>query len=159
MAVQVFCRLMRPGEESSICALVREVFDACVAGGFGDDGVQEFLRFAKPDAMAKRIRSGGFVMAAFYGDRPEGMLEFMQPDRVAMMFVRLRGRGIGKELLARTIGHLRTVDRELSTLTVHASCNAEPIYRRLGFHPVGDITADHGIIYIPMERPLLDATP
>ena len=159
MIDQISYRLMRPGEERSVCRLVSEVFDACIAGTFDPEGVAEFLDFAQPGAMTTRMQSGGFVFVASLADAPVGMLEFMPPHHVAMMFVRHRGRGIGKALLARTIGHLRTVCPKLSKLTVHASRNAEPIYQRMGFHPVGGVTRDHGIIYIPMERPLLNKAP
>ena len=150
---------MQSGEERSVCRLVSDVFDACIAGTFEPEGVAEFLDFAQPGAMSARMRSGGFVFVAIRADAPVGMLEFMRPDHVAMMFVRHRGQGIGKALLARTIAHLRAARPKLSKLTVHASRNAEPIYQRMGFHPVGGVTTDHGIIYIPMERTLIDKTP
>ena len=159
MVDQIIYRLMRPGEERSVCRLVSDVFDACIAETFEPEGVAEFLDFVQPGAMKARMQSGGFVFVAIRAETPVGMLEFMRPDHVAMMFVRHRGEGIGKALLARTIGHLRAVCPKLSKLTVHASRNAEPIYQRMGFHPVGDVTTEHGIIYIPMERPLFDKAP
>lgn len=147
-------RAMRPGEEAMVCDLVRQVFDACVAPDYGEDGVREFYRFAEPGAMRARIEAGGFVLVAVDADHPLGMLEFAPPGRIAMMFVRQRGRGIGKALLARALDRVRAANPGLPTLTVHAAPSAEPIYRKLGFRPVGAATTRNGITYRPMELSL-----
>lgn len=151
---QLVYRAMRPGEEAAICDLVRHVFDACVAPDYAEEGVREFYRFAEPDAMRARMQAGGFVLVAAEADRPLGMLEFVPPSHIAMMFVRERGRGIGKALLAQTIRRVGTADPNASPLTVHAARPAETIYRKLGFEAVGPETTRNGIIYTPMALSL-----
>ena len=147
-------RTMRPGEEGMVCRLVRRVFDACVAPDFAEQGVREFLRFAEPEAMRARMQAGGFVLIAMDADRPSGMLEFVPPGHIAMMFVRERGQGIGRALLARVAERARAADPPMSVLTVHAAGPAVPIYRKLGFRPVGAVTTRNGITYTPMELSL-----
>ena len=80
------------------------------------------------------------------------MLEFVPPDHIALMFACIRGQGIGRELLTRTINQARASNPELAKLTVHSSLSAEPIYRKLGFRPTETATTENGITFIPMER-------
>ena len=150
-------RTMRPGEERAVCDLVRQVFDACVGSDFAEEGVEEFYRFAEPGAMQARTQLGGVVLVAVEDDNLLGILELVPPNHVAMMFATLRGRGIGKALLKHAIGRVRAPNPDVSTLTVHAARPAEPIYRKLGFRPVGPVTTKTGITYIPMELGLADA--
>lgn len=147
----VVYRAMRSGEEQAVCELVQQVFNEFVAPDYGQEGIEEFFRFANPSAMAERMSSGGFVLVASQADRLVGMLEFAPPDHIAMLFVALRYQGIAKELLARAISKARAVNPDLSKVTVHSSPYAEPIYLRMGFRQIGHATTDHGITYIPME--------
>ena len=149
---EVVYRMMTTDEAPAVCALVRQVFDDCLSHEFGGDGVREFFNFANPDAMQERMRSGGFVYVALQAGRPVGMLEFVPPDHIALMFVRVRGQGIGKALLARTISQARASNPDLAKLTVHSSLYAEPIYKKLRFHPTGAATTENGITFIPMQR-------
>lgn len=142
---------MRTGEEPGVCDLVARVFNEFVAPDYGQEGIEEFFRFSNPPAMAERVRSGGFVMTARQADNLVGVLEFAPPDRIAMLFVTLRNKGIARALLARAVSKARGVNQRLSKVTVHSSPYAEPAYKRMGFRPIGDATTNHGIRYIPME--------
>lgn len=149
-------RPMRLGEAHEVCELVRQVFNEFIAQEFEKEGVQEFFRFADPDAMQARVRSGGFVLVASQFNKLVGMLEFGPPDRIAMLFVLLPNRGIAKGLLARAIDQIRAAHPGVSKLTVHSSRYAEPIYQRMGFRQVGNRTTANGITYIPMELDIGD---
>ncbi len=151
---KIICRMMKPGEEPAVCGLVRRIFEKRIAQEFEAEGVQEFFRFADPEAMRVRMQSGGFVFLALQSDEPVGMLEFAPPDRIAMLFVQLEQQGIAKALLARTVEQVRAANPGLPKLTVHSSHYAEPIYRRLGFVQTGDATTEHGITYLPMQLDL-----
>jgi hypothetical protein len=122
-----------------------------VASDYGQDGVEEFFRFANPGAMKERMQSGGFVLVACQDDALVGMLEFFPPDCIAMLFVAVKHQGIAKELLAEAISKAHALDPDLTYLTVHSSPFAEPIYQKLGFHKTGDATTENGITYIPMK--------
>jgi hypothetical protein len=144
-------REMNPGEERAVCDLVSKVFNEFVSPDYGQEGIEEFFRFANPGAMEERMRTGGFVLVAYQADVLVGMLEFLPPDRIAMLFVAISHQGIAKELLAHTIRKVRSVNPGLSKVTVHSSPYAEPIYLKMGFNKTGNARMEHGIMYIPME--------
>jgi GNAT superfamily N-acetyltransferase len=148
---QVVYREMSPGEEPAVCELARQVFDEFVAPEFGREGIEQFYGFADPAAMTERLQAGGFVLVASRADRLVGILEFVPPERIAMLFVALRHQGIAKALFARAVDKARAANRGLSKVTVHSSFYAEPIYLRMGFRPTGSATTDRGVTYIPME--------
>lgn len=147
-------REMRSGEELAVCQLVERVFNEFIAPDYDQNGIEAFFRFANPGAMAQRIRSGGFVLIAGQIGKPVGMLEFAVPDRVALLFVSLRHRGVARELLHRAIDKARSGNPTLSKLTVHSSPYAEAAYSRLGFRRRGSAATVDGITYIPMELAL-----
>lgn len=151
---QVGYREMSDGEEGAVCDLVRQVFDEFVAPDYGEEGIDEFFKFVNPSSLKARKKAGGFVLLASKRDCLVGMLEFMPPDRIALLFVTLRYQGIAMELVQRTIRRLRSTQPQVKKLTVHSSPYAEPIYQKMGFHRVGAMTTDHGITYVPMERDL-----
>jgi predicted GNAT family N-acyltransferase len=150
----IFYREMNPGEEQEVCGLVAQVFHEYVASDYEQDGVEEFLRFADPDAMKERMKSDGFVLVAQQADVLVGMLEFFPPDRIAMLFVAIQHQGIAKELLAHTTRKARSANPDLSKVTVHSSPYAEPIYLKMGFNKIGNARTEHGVMYIPMELKL-----
>ena len=145
---------MNTGQEECVCALVRRVFNDLVAPDYEAHGIEEFFRFANPAAMKARVSAGGFVLVASMSGGIVGMLEFAPPDRIAMLFVSRRNRGIARALLERAIRHVLAADPTVSKLTVHSSPYARPFYEKMGFKQVTDVTTKHGITYIPMERGL-----
>ena len=152
-------REMKCGEEQAVCELVRQVFNEFLSADYGDVGTEEFFSFANPVEMGKRVQAGGSVFVASASDGLVGMLEFVPPDRIAMLFVTLRRQGIAKELLTLAIHRACSGRPAASKLTVHSSPYAGPIYRKMGFERVGGATVEHGITYIPMERDLRSADP
>ena len=152
----VIFREMQPGEEAAVCSLVEEVFDEWVAPDYEAEGREEFFRFANPRALAARLNTGGFVLLALFEEQIVGMLEFSPPDRIAMLFVKLRNRGIAKSLLKLAIEKARNHNPTLSKITVHSSLFGEAAYERMGFLQTGQKTKDHGIEFIPMELELGD---
>lgn len=153
---QIDLEEMRPGEEQAVCDLVKQVFDALVAPGYEREGVEEFHRFAAPVALASRVASGGFVLLARRAEAIVGALEFAPPDRIAMLFVSQRGRGVAKALVASAIERAGREIPSLSKVTVHSSPYAETAYRKMGFRRTGDDVIEHGIRYAPMALLLRD---
>ncbi len=152
----IFYREMKAGEEQAVCYLVALVFNKYVAPDYGQDGIEEFFRFANTDAMKERMKSDGFVLVAQQADSLVGILEFYPPDMIAMLFVSIQHQGVAKELLAQAISKVRVLNPDLSTLTVHSSPYAEPIYQKMGFYKTGNTTTENGITYVPMELLLND---
>jgi GNAT superfamily N-acetyltransferase len=143
-------RLMRPGEEVEVSALVARVFDEFVAPDFSPEGVAEFFRYAHPTAMARRCDATNRVFVAEENDRIIGMLELRGLDHIAMLFVETQGRGIGRELVRKALQISRKGGPSIRQVTVHASRYAAPIYRRLGFEAEGPERTENGIAYWPM---------
>jgi GNAT superfamily N-acetyltransferase len=147
-------REMVDGEEEAVNALVEGVFNEFVAPDYDDEGIAEFFRFANPDAMKERIRSGGFVLVAEYGDRLAGVLEFTPPNSIAMLFVTVRRRGIAKGLLSQAMKKVLVANPSLSKLIVHSSPYAVAVYEKMGFHSTDKAMKENGIEYVPMELSL-----
>ena len=144
-------REMRDGEEGAVVDLVRQVFDEFVAPDYGAEGIEEFFKFANPSALRARVKQGGFVVVAEGSTGLVGMLEFMPPCFIALLFVTLRREGIASSLFKECIKKLEATDVLIPKLTVHSSPYAVPIYKKLGFHRTGEQTTENGITYIPME--------
>ena len=144
-------REMIPGEEQVVCDLVKEVFEEFVAPDYRQEGIEEFFLFANSIRMRQRVQSGGFVLLACQADRVVGMLEFVPPERIAMLFVSTQHQGIASELVDRAVGKARAANSDMTKITVHSSPYAEKFYLKSGFHKTGGAETDHGITYIPME--------
>ncbi|MES9859447.1 MAG: GNAT family N-acetyltransferase [Candidatus Thiodiazotropha sp. LLP2] len=144
-------REMIAGEEQVVCDLVTRVFNEYVASDYGQDGIEEFFRFANPEAMKERMQSNGFVLVAVQNDTIVGMLEFFPPNIVALLFVTVRHHGVAKKLLAQSIDKARALVPDLSKLIAHSSLYAQPIYQKMGFRNTGNAKTENGITYIPME--------
>lgn len=144
-------REMNTGEEQAVCDLVTHVFNEFVASDYAYDGIKEFFQFANPSAMNERMQSDGFVLVAYQADVLVGILEFVLPDCIAMLFVTVQHQGVATELLTQAISKARALNPELSKLTVHSSPYAEPFYQKMGFQKTGNSMTENGITYIPME--------
>ena len=147
---------MVPGEEQAVCDLVERVFTELVAPGYEQEGIDAFLGFANPAALAERVRSGSFVLVAKQPGKLVGTLEFVLPNRIAMLFVTLREQGIAKALVTHAIEKARSKDSTISKVTVHSSPYAEAAYQKMGFRRIGTARIEDGIRYVPMELVLDD---
>lgn len=149
-------REMIAGEEQLVCDLVEEVFTEFVAPDYREEGITEFFRFANPIKMKQRVQSGGFVLVACQAENIVGVIEFVPPDRIAMLFVAIQHQGIASDLISGAVNKARAENTNIEKITVHSSPYAEPFYTRIGFHKTGDMVTDHGIKYIPMELHIFD---
>ncbi|MCX6137479.1 MAG: GNAT family N-acetyltransferase [Ignavibacteriales bacterium] len=144
-------RFMHEGEEFEVCALVKRVFDELVAPGFEAEGIEEFYRFANPEAMKSRAGAGQVIILAEEGKKLVGMIEIRNGTHVALLFVERRGDGTARQLLAKAVRECMQRRPALSTMTVNSSPYAEEIYRKLGFRPSGVRQTVNGIVHLPME--------
>ncbi len=150
MAIQY--RHIRRGEESAVAALVEAVFMTHIAPLYTQEGIEEFLGYAEVSEFTRRLQREHVILVAETDAQIVGMIELREQRHISLLFVAdaYQGRGIATELLARAIQLCRRVNPDLTALTVHASPNAAPIYRRLGFAPSAEEQVVHGIRYIPM---------
>jgi GNAT superfamily N-acetyltransferase len=146
----VTIRLMNPGEEQEICVLVARVFDRFIAGDFSSEGIKEFYRYVKAEAMKERRRSGNHILVAEEGSRIVGVLELKRFSHISLLFVENRGGGLGRALVERALRICSGGAPGIKEVSVHASRYALPIYRRLGFEAEGSERTENGITYVPM---------
>jgi GNAT superfamily N-acetyltransferase len=145
---------MRSGEEQTVADLAARVFNQSVAPGYADEGVQEFLRYATPGLLQQRSRAGHFVLVAEDAEEIVGLIEVRNCEHIAMLFVALPGRGIGKELVRRAVARCRSESPGVAQVTVHAAPGAVEIYGRLGFVATGPEQLENGIRFVPMALSL-----
>jgi predicted GNAT family N-acyltransferase len=153
MSTEITYRLARGGEEPEVCALVARVFNRFVAPDFSQDGVDEFLRYARPDALSERSKKDHVVLVGEEKGQLIGVLEVRQYRHIALLFVELQGRGVARELLKRAVALSRDHAPEVQAITVHASRHALPVYQRLGFKVTASERTKNGITYTPMALP------
>ncbi len=150
---------MEPGEESEASRLVRKVFREFVAPLYSQEGVEEFLRYAAPDRMARRVQINHFTLVAEHKGDLLGLIEVRDFNHVSLMFVArsYQRKGIGGRLLHEAIQIIRRDDANRTQVTVHSSPNAVAAYEKLGFRAVEPEKSEHGIRYIPMKLVLAEA--
>ena len=146
----VSIRLLQPGEEEEACALVARVFGEYVAPDFPRAGIEEFLRYAHPEAMAARSQAGHRVLVAEEGNRLLGVLELRDLQHISMLFVEARGKGVGGKLLQRSLRMCRTGLPGVRNVTVNASRYGVPFYRRFGFEAESAVQFENGMTFLPM---------
>lgn len=143
---------MKPAEEQEVSALVVRVFTAYVAPLYSPEGVQEFLRYADPQAIALRSTSTHFVLVAEYANICIAMIEVRDYDHISMLFVEgeHQRKGISRSLLREALSICKESRPDLSSVTVHASPNAIGAYQQLGFFPTAAEQSVNGIRFTPM---------
>ena len=150
MTDKLIIRRIRPGEEGEVCRLVERVFGQFVAPEFPQEGIDEFLRFAHPAAMAERCATGQVVLVAEHAGRIVGTLELRGLAHIAMLFAETPGRGIGRALFDEALRICRGSTAATGQIRAHASRYAVHIYRKLGFEAEGPERTENGIRYVPM---------
>ena len=100
--------------------------------------------------MVQRCKATNRVLVAEENDRIIGMLELKGFDHIAMLFVEIQGRGVGRELVEQALQICRQGGQAVQRVTVHASQYAAPIYRKLGFEVEGNEQTENGITYLSM---------
>lgn len=146
-------RPMNPGEESRVMNLVLRVFTEFVAPQFSPQGIAEFEKFVRSDAMAERARAGNPILLAASRQSIHGVIEMRENSHIALLFVEksLQRKGIARELVHRGIEICRKRNPEILRITVNSSPNACEAYQKMGFRRMGDESVQNGIRYIPME--------
>lgn len=147
-------RLMRPGEEKQVCALVACVFSEFIAPGFAPEGVEAFLDYAQPDALLRRsLGDHHFVLVATMDARIVAAIEMRDNEHISLLFVDKvhQGRGIGRELVQRALQACASVGPGPAKVSVNSSLSAASFYERLGFQQMSPPQVQDGIRFVPME--------
>ncbi len=145
-------RVIEPGEEKKVSELVLESFGEFIRHEYSQEGIDEFRRYAQPEALEQRSRADHCVLVATVKDRIAGVIEIRQHDHISLLFVdrRLQRKGIAKDLLQKALEVMRTAKPDLERVTVNSSRYGVPVYEKLGFHQTGPERTVNGIAFIPM---------
>ena len=145
-------RVIEPGEEKKVSELVLESFGEFIRHEYSQQGIDEFRRYAQPEALEQRSRADHSVLVATLKDRIAGVIEIRQHDHISLLFVnkRFQRKGIAKDLLHKALEAMRTAKPDLERVTVNSSRYAVPVYEKLGFHQTGPERTVNGIAFIPM---------
>ncbi|WP_028585274.1 GNAT family N-acetyltransferase [Desulfogranum mediterraneum] len=154
-------KLMQPGQEEEVIALVREVFTEIVAPGYSEQGLSEFYHYANSESLIGRSKNDHFTVLALEDETIYGAIEIRAAHHVSMFFVRSQhhNHGIGRALLADAITRIATMDSDIRQLTVNASINAVAAYKNFGFTVGSEEQCRNGIRYVPMELRLHEERP
>ena len=153
-------RAMQPGEEHTVCEMVARVFMVFVAPEYTEQGIQEFLKYAQPDALHQRVQENHFVLVAIHQGRMVGVIEMRNHDHVSLLFVdgAFHRQGISRELLRRALDICRQRHPGLTTVTVNSSPYAVEAYHRLDFTIASPEQQKNGIRFVPMTLDVSHAT-
>ena len=132
-------RLMQPGEEAEVINLVSRVFDEFVAPEYGAEGIAEFYKYLRQDALSDRLQDGSQIVLAEFDDRIVGVVEMHTDGHVALLFVdkSYQGGCIATDLLRRSTELCGEHMPDLRRITVNSSPNAHAAYQRMGFRDTG----------------------
>ncbi len=148
----IHIRPMRGSDVEPVIELVMKVFNEFVAPDFSSEGIASFADWANRGALAARLRQGSVAFVALEEDRIVGIIEWVQPDHLAMLFVEAatHDEGIGRRLFEESLREILALRPDLQNVRVHASRYAVSFYRCLGFREVGPEQEQDGIRYTPM---------
>ena len=146
-------RLMRSGEESAVCCLIKDCFNEFVAPDYNEAGVKEFFKYANPNSLKDRSQKNHSVLVASDADTLVGVIEMRENDHISLLFVKTeyQRQGIGKKLLELSLGLCRKTNHHLDHIDVISSPYAVKIYKKLGFTVTGVQQEVNGIRFTPMK--------
>ena len=152
MDSQITYRRLKQGEETKASDFIAIVFNQYVAPGFSQEGIDEFMNYIRPDAIASQLEENHFAFIALCEAEIVGVIEVRSNNHVALFFVdgRSQRKGIGRKLLKKALEACGRNDPEFSKLTVNASPNSIKAYDAFGFKPVAAEQCINGIRFVPM---------
>ena len=152
MDIPIEYRRMKPGDEDSVHNFISGVFNQFVAPEFSQEGVDEFMKYVQPDALAGHLKADHFGIIANSASDIIGVIVVRNHNHVALFFVdaRYQRSGIGRKLLSKALEICDSHEAKPSNLTVNASPNSKTAYERLNFKATDTEQCVNGIRFIPM---------
>ena len=149
---------MISGQEARIFNLISTVFDEFVETYFLEEGRNEFLKYIDPNSLKERSQSNHINIVALQNQNPIGFIEIRDYNHVSLFFVakEFQLKGIGKELFRRSVDLCLQKNSELQKITVNASPNSVPAYKKLGFIEEGYEQIKNGIRFAPKALNLVN---
>jgi GNAT superfamily N-acetyltransferase len=151
--VQFEVRALRPDEVPTAAELVGRVFMECVAPLYSAEGIKEFLSYASPEALTRRLRSQLEILVAVdEGEVIVGVVGVRDHCHISLLFVEsgFQRMGIGRRLVEAVVEACKEVNPIPTEVTVNASPNSVEAYERYGFIARGPDQEKNGIRFVPM---------
>lgn len=141
---------VRPATVSDGSAISRLIHSlaAYIEDGIVNPAIGSYFNTITPDAISERIAAPGFLYIV--AEDPEGVcgVAGLRDSRhVYHLFVR---REMHRQGLARKLWEQLRNSSNSSFFTVNSSLYAVPVYRQLGFVPVGEKQSRNGVTVQPM---------
>lgn len=148
----IHIRPLRPHDEPAVSHLVAHVFTKFIAPLYDPEGVTEFLQYASPAEMSRRLHHEHVIWVAEAHGRIIGMVEVRDFDHISLLFVdeAHQRQGVARGLVAHALEACLAHRPGLAELTVYASPNAVAAYQRWGFRATGPEQLRNGMRFIPM---------
>lgn len=152
MDIPIEYRRMRSGDQGPVHNFISGVFKQFVAPEYSQEGVDEFMQYVQPDALAGHLNTDHFGILANSESDIIGVIVIRNYCHVALFFVgaRYQRSGIGRELLRQALEICDRHEGKPSELTVNASPNSKTAYERLHFEATDTEQCVNGIRFIPM---------
>ena len=131
-----------------VLALIRAVFLEFEAPDYSDEGIQEFMRFIKPETIGKMLSENKIrIWTCEREGRPVGALAASK-DHIYLLFVSGQYHRLG---IARRLFDMMVDCCRPPSITVNSSPYAVEAYRRLGFVNTGTEQTVNGLRFTPMK--------
>ena len=136
------------GRLTEVLALVQSTFLEFVAPDYSGEGIQEFMRFIKPEAIKEMLSEDKMrIWTCDCDGRVAGVLA-AGSGHIHLLFVSSRHhrKGIARQLLNMMVAYYRPPE-----ITVNSSPYALEAYRKLGFADTGREQVVNGLRFTPMK--------
>ena len=146
-------REIETGEEFEVSKLLNRVFMDFIASECSQEGISEFLRYARADRLNERLEEDSFILLALLQDKTVGMIEIREDSHISLLFVdgNYQGKGIATRLVRAALNKCLEDDPSLKLVSVNSAPNSIKFYEKLGFVPTDSERLQNGIRFVPME--------
>lgn len=153
-------REIETGEEFEVSKLLNRVFMDFIASECSQEGISEFLRYARAERLKERLEGGYFILLAVLRNKIVGMIEIRDNWHISSLFVegRYQGKRIATRLVQAAIKKCLEEDPGLKFVSVNSAPNSIKFYEKLGFTAIDSERFQNGIRYVPMELETVNAT-
>jgi len=140
-------------EVPEVCKLVEKVFMQFEAPEYSAEGIIEFMKYIRPEAVRERQLGGlHFILRCRADGKIVGVIEVRNLDHVCLLFVDAdyQRKGIARRLWQDALR--KCLDRvpSLTQVSVNSSPYAISVYEKLGFKAVKEEQVVNGIRFTPM---------
>lgn len=149
-------RKIKKSDVNQLSTFIEGVFKLFVAPEFSKEGIDEFMKYIKPDALINHFEKNHFGLLASVGTIIIGTIVVRDFNHIALFFVDAphQRMGVGRELFRRAWELCCINDGSNTQITVNSSPNSVNAYKNLKFEPTDKEQCVNGIRFVPMAMQL-----